>query len=642
MSLAVIEGIWSDGSYLFANPSNLQEELSPYQTQVPFFLLGGSSEQSGALRLLNHSSEQGVVQIYTIEDDGTRHGPAEINIRKRENMLVYADELVKGSSRVELVGLSVSNEGAVRLEVISTVRIEAISYTVESTGLLGNLSSTTISESGCWRVSNFLSKDSVVTSRLRLVNQTEVPANIQITARDDLGQRSDTISMAVQATQATWLTAAELEDGESEKFEGRLGNGTGEWHLAVQSDQPLVVMNLLQNSQGRWTNLSLGQIQTRGQCWLNPTLAHADQSVKELLDPYINDGASPGLYAAIIDKNGVSSVAASGVKKQGSPTPASIYDLLHVGSIGKAMTTVMIATLIEDDLLPNGWTTSIEEVFPELRSQIHENYHEVTILDLLKHESGLARQADNWALNPELTIIERRKAILLDNLEEEPITTRGSFQYSHLGYTVAAAMVEQITSKSWEELMQERLFDPLGMDSAGFGPPGSSGSSDESWGHQLDNGEWVPNQTDLDPAYAPAGGIHVSIEDWTKFIHLWLPAVTPNLLSRDAIDQILVLGEQRAVVAGAINVPGWFLYPNIWGHGISLNHVGSNGRWHAQLWILRESNRAFFVVANSSDLIAGSLSQETLPMLNDVLEDLIKRPTPNVSHNNPVNLVVFE
>ena len=51
----------------------------------------------------------------------------------------------------------------------------------------------------------------------------------------------------------------------------------------------------------------------------------------------------------------------------------------------------------------------------------------------------------------------------------------GKHLYSNLGYVVAGAMAERVTARSWESLMQERLFAPLGISSADFGAPGVPG-----------------------------------------------------------------------------------------------------------------------------------------------------------------------
>jgi CubicO group peptidase (beta-lactamase class C family) len=45
------------------------------------------------------------------------------------------------------------------------------------------------------------------------------------------------------------------------------------------------------------------------------------------------------------------------------------------------------------------------------------------------------------------------------------------FIYSNRNYIVAAAMLEAATGRPWEDLMRERLFAPLAMEGAGFGPP---------------------------------------------------------------------------------------------------------------------------------------------------------------------------
>ena len=89
-------------------------------------------------------------------------------------------------------------------------------------------------------------------------------------------------------------------------------------------------------------------------------------------------------------------IAAAGVRKQGSPEKFTINDLVHIGSNTKAMTSTMLATLVEDGTFINGWETTIAEVFPELVDAIHPDYRAVTLWQLVSHTSGLARNAQNW------------------------------------------------------------------------------------------------------------------------------------------------------------------------------------------------------------------------------------------------------
>lgn len=94
---------------------------------------------------------------------------------------------------------------------------------------------------------------------------------------------------------------------------------------------------------------------------------------------------------------------------------------------------------------------------------------------------GVQANAENWwkynGDESEAGIIQQRRNQLLDNLDVMRGTV-GTYEYSNLGYMVAGAMAEKLTGKSWENLMRVKLFNPLGMTSAGFGAPGTPGKID--------------------------------------------------------------------------------------------------------------------------------------------------------------------
>jgi len=93
--------------------------------------------------------------------------------------------------------------------------------------------------------------------------------------------------------------------------------------------------------------------------------------------------------------------------------------------------------------------------------------------------------------------MERRLAILKDNLSSSSAIKPWEFNYSNFGYMIAACMAEQVTGLSWESLMKQRLFDPLGMTSAGFGEPDAHTSTDQPWGHSGSEGKWQPGRVSI-------------------------------------------------------------------------------------------------------------------------------------------------
>ena len=82
---------------------------------------------------------------------------------------------------------------------------------------------------------------------------------------------------------------------------------------------------------------------------------------------------------------------------------------------------------------------------------------------------------------------------------------------------MAGAMLEKIAGKSYEQLMIEKIFKPLGLHTAGFGPPFKFGSAYQPSGHKAAGRSPIPISRDFPVYMAPTGAIHVSIEDWAKF-----------------------------------------------------------------------------------------------------------------------------
>ena len=323
-----------------------------------------------------------------------------------------------------------------------------------------------------------------------------------------------------------------------------------------------------------------------------------DQEIdlSQFLNPAIGQDAAPGMIAAIIDEEGVRAIGAAGVRRQGSPETITIDDLVHIGSDTKAMTSTMLATLVKDGTFTNGWNTTIAEVFPELVGSIHQDYHSVRLSQLVRMRGGIASNAADWRVySNNSDVVGRRYGILTDNLASAPAGAVGDHLYSNLSYMVAGAMAERLTGKSWETLMQERLFTPLGITTAGFGPPGTPGGVDQPWGHKPDgSGGWVPNQYDNDPAIGPAGTVHISIEDWAKFISLWFTNKEPAILDRSTLNEL------RTTESGNY-AAGWYVLQHNWAGGTTLYHGGSAGQWQVLLWISPKRGLAYVAVANARD-----------------------------------------
>ncbi|NPD48162.1 MULTISPECIES: serine hydrolase [unclassified Lentimicrobium] len=318
-------------------------------------------------------------------------------------------------------------------------------------------------------------------------------------------------------------------------------------------------------------------------------------SIQNILTKVVNDGQAPGMIAAIISGEGVIAIASAGERKAGSGIAFTANDVVHLGSCGKAMTATMIATLVAEGKL--SWDMKLIEAIPDLKNNIHPDLKNTTLWQLLTHRAGIQNDPIDWYAYADMDIKERRFSILKDNIKLAPAYTDGEFHYSNFGYVVAACMAEQITGLSWETLMRERLFGPLGMTTAGFGDPVKNKSIDQPWGHKkswLQN-KWKPSRDYYGEVLSPAGRVHCSVEDWAKFISLQLPGEN-TFLDRIILNKLI---EPNGVYAG-----GWVVFQETeqpWAKGIVLVHGGSNEIWYAAVMVAPNLDRAYVIVTNSCD-----------------------------------------
>ena len=319
------------------------------------------------------------------------------------------------------------------------------------------------------------------------------------------------------------------------------------------------------------------------------------------LEKIVLDGKAPGMIAAIISSNGIIEIGSAGVRKAGSGIAITNNDLVHIGSCTKAMTAAMLATLVTEGKL--SWDMKLTKAIPELKINIHPDLQNTTLWQLLTHRSGIPNDPIDWYAYADEDIKDRRFSILKDNIKLAPAYTDGEFHYSNYGYVVAACMAEQITGLSWETLMRERLFEPLGMTTAGFGDPVKNKSIDQPWGHKRSwlGNKWKPSRDYYGEVISPAGRVHCSIEDWAKFISLQLPGEN-SILDRKILNKLI---EPNGVYAG-----GWVVFQQTeqpWAKGIVLVHGGSNEIWYAAVMVAPAIDRAYVVVTNSCEFGASNV-----------------------------------
>jgi CubicO group peptidase (beta-lactamase class C family) len=309
----------------------------------------------------------------------------------------------------------------------------------------------------------------------------------------------------------------------------------------------------------------------------------------------------PALAAAAIRHGKLVLNAATGVRKLGSDEEVTTDDLWHLGSCTKSMTATVAGMLVDEGKL--SWHTTVGEVFPDLQGSMRQSWQHVTLEQLLTHRSGAPGHppVDIWAeaLEQKGTPTEQRFALMHGMVCHPPEDVRGKkFVYSNEGYAIAGAMMERVTGSSWEDLMRDRLFEPLGMTTAGFGAPADPGKVNQPWGHLGEIGELRPvppgPMADNPPAIGPAATVHASLADFARYAnwHADWHRAEPRLLTEQTFNHL------HAASPATDYALGWLVQERDWAGGNAYWHTGSNSMFYAVMWVAPERDATFVAATN--------------------------------------------
>jgi CubicO group peptidase (beta-lactamase class C family) len=322
----------------------------------------------------------------------------------------------------------------------------------------------------------------------------------------------------------------------------------------------------------------------------------------------LKDRSIPAMAVLVIRDGKVDGQAVRGVRAAGSPARAQLSDHWHIGSDAKAMTATLIARLVEAGKL--SWEAPLSDMLPD--TAMRAEYQSVTLADLLSHRAGLPPNSDEKRI--EATRKDRRALPVLRMeyvqraLSEAPVgPVRAASQYSNSGYIIAAAIAERATGQSFENLMQEQVFAPLGMQ-VDTGPSRHGQVLGHKAGKPL-----TGLAADIPPFFAPAGAtMKMSLADWSRFVLDQMAGErgAGKLLSQQGYRFLHTpQGESGAAL-------GWGVKSN-WPANAPMRllmHAGSNGYWNALVALAPDSQSGVLVVANAGEGSGAEQQQTRLVM----------------------------
>jgi CubicO group peptidase (beta-lactamase class C family) len=347
------------------------------------------------------------------------------------------------------------------------------------------------------------------------------------------------------------------------------------------------------------------------------------------LDGYIErvrtDWNIVGLAVAVVQSDSVIYAQGFGLRHVERPDPVDEHTLFAIGSNTKAFTAAAIGGLVADGRM--GWDDRVVDHLPWFELYDPWVTSHITVRDLLSHRSGLGRRGDaNWYA----TDFSREEVVRRIRYLEPNSSFRSEAGYQNTMFLAAGLVTEAVAGTSWDTVIDQRIFEPLGMRRSSTSTLALEGDDNVATPHHpFDDGMIRPiAYRNLDNV-APAGSINSSVLEMTRWMRM--------LLSGGSFEGTPVLPDSvvETMVTPAIVYPVPPIYEELfpsthfsmYGLGLGLRdylgrkmvtHTGGIDGMLSQVTMIPEEGLGIVVLTNTTN--GGAYNAVTFRILDALLD----------------------
>ena len=203
----------------------------------------------------------------------------------------------------------------------------------------------------------------------------------------------------------------------------------------------------------------------------------AEPRIAASLQPFVDSHTLAGAVTLVASPDKILSLGAVGSADIGGKVPMRTDNLFWIASMNKPMTATALMMLVDEGKV--GLDDPVEKYLPEFRGQmvvekkdgdrliLKKPMHPITVREILSHTSGLVGRSP---LERELDTLSLREGVItyaLSPLQFEPGTR---YEYCNPGINTVGRIIEVVSGMPYEDFLQKRLFDPIGMKDTTFWP----------------------------------------------------------------------------------------------------------------------------------------------------------------------------
>jgi CubicO group peptidase (beta-lactamase class C family) len=251
----------------------------------------------------------------------------------------------------------------------------------------------------------------------------------------------------------------------------------------------------------------------------HPEVADAIKIFDKWAEQHIAHRNVPGLSIAVVYDQEIVWAKGYGYIDLETKTPSTPATVYRIGSITKLFTSTAILQLRDQGKLRLDDPVSLHLPWFEVPNPVPDA-PEITIRHLLTHTSGLSREAafPYWTSHVFPTREELAEVVPGQDAINPPETT---YHYSNLGMSLLGEIVTEVSGQPWDDYVEEKIFQPLGMSSSSAAPDKEL-LARAATAYMLESSDGTRGIFDYydTGAIAPAANIVSTVEDLSRFASL--------------------------------------------------------------------------------------------------------------------------
>ena len=342
------------------------------------------------------------------------------------------------------------------------------------------------------------------------------------------------------------------------------------------------------------------------------------------LQHFVDKDVITGAVTAVVGPDGIIALEAFGLADVAKKRSMSKDSMFWIASMTKPMTAMGVMMLVEEGKVK--LDDPLEKFVPEFKGiqlktaqGLVAPKRVVTVKDLLTHTSGV----DTGAVTlPGAPIDTLPLATMAAAYAKKPLTDQpgAKWTYNNNGINLLGRIIEVASGKPFADFMEERLFEPLGMDNTTFWPnPDHMDVLAKPYSKSKDSDELVEakNSRFSEPLHDPkrsalaSGGLYSCAKDLSQLYQMllnegeldgkrYLKAATLKQMTSNQLGDLAKVSFAPGMHMGLgfhiVNVPQEAT------ESLSAGTYGHGGAFGTQAWIDPVKKRAYVLLIQRTDL----------------------------------------